>query len=227
MSDQSPKEVQYKDSIDRKKKHGLTPLGIKTSFTWDSDPKRLLFSLARYKFVSKMLAGKGRVLEIGCGDAFSTRLVQQVVGSLVATDFDPIFVDDANERMEKKWKFEARVYDAISDPAGDAEFDAAYCLDVIERIPKEDEDKFLTNICASLTDNGVFIAGAPSLSSQVHASELSKIGHVNCKDGPEMKAMLEKYFHNVFMFSMNDEVVHTGFFPMAHYLIGVGAGKKQ
>lgn len=48
-----------------------------------------------------MLAAKGRVLEIGCGDAFSTRLVQQVVGSLVATDFDPIFVDDANERMEK------------------------------------------------------------------------------------------------------------------------------
>jgi hypothetical protein len=24
------------------------------------------------------------------------------------------------------------------------------------------------------------------------------------------------------MFSMNDEVVHPGYFPMAHYLIGIG-----
>ncbi|MFM8835604.1 MAG: methyltransferase type 12, partial [Actinomycetota bacterium] len=38
---------------------------------------------------------------------------------------------------------------------------------------------------------------------------------------------LKKYFHSVFMFSMNDEVVHTGFFPMSHYLIAVCADKKS
>lgn len=26
---------------------------------------------------------------------------------------------------------------------------------------------------------------------------------------------------------MNDEVVHTGFYPMAHYLIALGAGRKD
>jgi hypothetical protein len=26
---------------------------------------------------------------------------------------------------------------------------------------------------------------------------------------------------------MNDEVVHTGFSPMAHYLFAVGAGKRS
>lgn len=35
------------------------------------------------------------------------------------------------------------------------------------------------------------------------------------------------YFENVIIFSMNDEVVHTGFTPMAHYLLGVGTGKKN
>jgi hypothetical protein len=30
----------------------------------------------------------------------------------------------------------------------------------------------------------------------------------------------------VFLFSMNDEVVHTGFYPMAHYLFAVCADRK-
>jgi len=30
---------------------------------------------------------------------------------------------------------------------------------------------------------------------------------------------MERHFHNVLIFSMNDEVVHTGFYPMAHYFV--------
>jgi hypothetical protein len=32
---------------------------------------------------------------------------------------------------------------------------------------------------------------------------------------------LERYFGNVFLMSMNDEMVHTGFNKMAHYLMAV------
>ena len=59
------------------------------------------------------------------------------------------------------------------------------------------------------------------------ASAGSKAGHVNCKDAPTLKLLLSVYFHNVFMFSMNDEVVHTGFYPMAHYLLALCCGKKS
>ena len=38
--------------------------------------------------------------------------------------------------------------------------------------------------------------------------------------------LLEGHFDNVFLFSMNDEVVHTGFHPLAHYLFAVCAGRK-
>ena len=51
-----------------------------------NDPKRLTFTLARYKFVAKMLAGYGHVLEVGCGDGFATRIVVQDVGALTAVD---------------------------------------------------------------------------------------------------------------------------------------------
>ena len=36
-----------------------------------------------------------------------------------------------------------------------------------------------------------------------------------------------RYFHDVFMFSMNDEVVHTGFHAMAHYLFALCVGKRE
>jgi len=64
------------------------------------------------------------------------------------------------------------------------------------------------------------------MESQAHASPPSKIGHVNCKTGKELKALLERFFHNVFVFSMNDEVVHTGYAPMAHYLIAIGCTRR-
>jgi hypothetical protein len=38
---------------------------------------------------------------------------------------------------------------------------------------------------------------------------------------------MAEHFENVFVFSMNDEVVHTGFTPMAHYLLAIGAGRKS
>jgi hypothetical protein len=50
--------------------------------------------------------------------------------------------------------------------------------------------------------------------------------HVNCKSGPELRALLLRHFRTAFLFSMNDEVVHTGFSPLAHYLIGIGVGRR-
>ena len=105
------------------------------------------------------------------------------------------------------------------------QFDAVFALDVLEHISKQDEDAFMSSVCRSLSPSGLVILGMPSLESQAYASERSRLGHVNCKSGSEFNRFLEKFFSNVLMFSMNDEVVHTGFFPMAHYLFGIGIVK--
>jgi len=52
--------------------------------------------------------------------------------------------------------------------------------------------------------------GRRPLSRRAIASKFSRLGHVNCKTQAELKATLLRFFDNVFMFSMNDEVVHTG-----------------
>jgi len=197
-----------------------------TSQAWYDDPKRLAFTLSRYKFVAKMLSGAGHVLEVGCADAFGTRIVVQEVQQLTATDFDPLFVEDANSRMSDRWKFTCKAHDMLKGPFR-GEFDGMYALDVLEHILPENEDRFLSNMAASLTGHGVLIIGMPSLESQPYASPLSKEGHVNCKTMPDLKATMQRYFHNVFMFSMNDEVVHTGYHKMAHYLFAMCCGKKS
>jgi len=224
--DSATREPQYQRSLDLLKEQGLTPLGLMTNQAWQDDPKHLLFTLARYKFVAKMLAGRGHVLEVGCADAWATRIVVQAVQKLTATDFDPLFVEDVRKRMDSKWRFDVAQHDLLAGPFPGS-YDAAYALDVIEHIRPEDELTFTRHIVESLTPHGVLILGCPSLQSQVHASPQSKAGHVNCKTGETMRALLSQYFHNVFVFSMNDEVVHTGYSPMAHYLIGVGCGRKN
>lgn len=218
------REPQYQGAIELRVTQGLTPLGLMSSETWHIDPRRLCFVLARYKFVSKMFSGLRHVLEVGCGDAFGTRLVQQEVGQLTAIDFDPVFVADVQERMQPAWKFDCFVHDMLSGPIG-GEFDGAFSLDVIEHIPAEQEQCFLGNIVESLSQDGILILGSPSLESQTYASPASKAGHVNCKSGDELKMLMANYFRHVFLFSMNDEVVHTGFYPMAHYLLALGCGR--
>jgi 2-polyprenyl-3-methyl-5-hydroxy-6-metoxy-1,4-benzoquinol methylase len=219
-------ERQYDGHIELKSKQGLTKLGVEKNANWHDDPKRLAFVLSRYKFVAKMLSGKGKVAEIGCGDGFPIRIVLQEVESVHAVDIDPLFIQDIQERQDEQWLFTAAVHDMTAGPLPD-KYDAAYSLDVLEHIDKNKEHHFLRNIAHSLTKTGVLIIGMPSLESQAYASPLSKIGHVNCKTGTDLKSLMQEYFDNVFLFSMSDEVVHTGYQRMAHYLFAIGVGLKE
>ena len=219
------REPQYQRTIEIASAKGLTTLGLMTNQVWEDDPRHLVFTLARYKFVSKMLSGRKHVLEVGCADAFGTRLVLQEVERLTATDFDQAFVDDVNRRMDEHWKFECRQHDLLAGPFP-GEFDAAYAMDVIEHIDPSQEDIFVGNIARSLSPSGILILGSPSLESQAYASPPSREGHVNCKSGRALRTLMERFFLNVFLFSMNDEVVHTGFSPMAHYLIAIGSMRR-
>lgn len=223
MSDRpQTKEPQYDILFDVKARHGVAQLGLMANESWNQDPKRMLFMLARYKFVAKLLSGRERILEIGCADAFGTRIVQQSVKDrrITAVDFDPLFIQDVKERADPHWPIDSFVHDLLEKPVPGT-FDAAFALDVLEHIRPEDEQTFLTNFCASLAPTGIAILGMPSLESQTYASPQSKAGHVNCKKGEDFKRVMERHFHTVFVFSMNDEVVHTGYYPMAHYLLAV------
>jgi 2-polyprenyl-3-methyl-5-hydroxy-6-metoxy-1,4-benzoquinol methylase len=218
-------EPQYQGLLDLRDRQGLTSLGLATNVSWHDDPKRLAFTFSRYKFVAKMFSGMQRVLEAGCGDAFGTRIVRQEVPYVMAVDFDPLFIEDVRRRMDPHWSFDCQVHDMLCGPVGGG-FDGFYSLDVLEHVRAEDEDLFMSNAANSLVPHGAAIIGMPSLESQVYATPRSKAGHINCKTAPGLRELLQRFFHRVFIFSMNDEVVHTGFYPMASYLIGLCCDRK-
>jgi len=219
------KEPQYELLYEVVEKHGISKLGLMINESWNQDPKRTLFTLSRYKFVAKMFSGMSDVLEIGCADAFGTRIVQQTVNNLTAIDFDPVFIDDVESRKNTNWPIECFVHDLLDEPVP-GKFDGIFCLDVLEHIDPKQENTFIINMISSLKDNGSVIIGLPSIESQEYASPQSKKGHVNCKSGEDFKQLMKKYFYNVFLFSMNDEVVHTGFDKMSHYLFTLCCGVK-
>ena len=195
---------------------GEFALGSNTTKILHEDPKLLLFTLARYKFVAKMFSGLNNVLEVGCQEGFGASIVCQNVKHLHGVDFYVPHIESCNRRIKsKKMTFEA--FDMLTGPVS-GEFQGAFALDVLEHIDSQNEDLFMKNISNSISDSGVVILGMPSLESQKYASVASRLGHVNCKTGDEFNLYARRYFNNVFSFGMNDEVLHTGFFPMSHYL---------
>ena len=183
-------------------------LGSMTAHTWVSDPRRLGFVLARYEFVARMLAGMGDVAEVGCGDGFPGRVVEQTVGHLDRYDMDRRFCAECG----------GIVHDITAGPLPRS-YDAVYALDVVEHI--ERPLVALRNMAASLNDGGVCIVGMPSLESQAYASEDSRADHVSCMTEDQLRAACLKHFGQVFLFGMNNMTLHVGFGPMAHYRLAV------
>lgn len=225
--DSTTKEPQYDVLLGYAEKHGQEKLGLMINQAWYDDPKRLTFTFARYKFVAKMLTGLENVLEVGCGDGFASRIVLQEVQNLSLTDFDPIFIKDIEARMLPAWQFKSCfTHDFINGGQVPGVYNGMYALDVLEHIDPKDESVFLQNMITSLTPDGTLIIGMPSLESQDYASPISKEGHVNCKTMPDLKKLMQQFFNNVYMFCMNDEVLHTGYHKMAHYLFALCCNKK-
>lgn len=219
-------EPQYQNAIDLMEEMGYQRMGWYSSWSYHDDPRRLVFMFARYKFVAKMLQGTARVLEVGCADAFASRIVRQSVDALTVVDVDPRFLASARETMSQRWPMDIIQHDAALAPVPGV-FDAVYSLDTLEHVPVEDEDRFIANVTAPLVAGpGVAIFGMPSLQSQQYASAHSRVGHVNCKDQPDFKKTMLRHFETVFMFSMNDEVVHTGHHAMAHYSFALCVGLR-
>ena len=180
---------------------------------WLRDPKHLVFALARYKFVAKLLHGVEGVAEVGAGDGWASEIVRREVGRLDLYDLSPlhdkILAHDISVAPLPLW----------------GGYDAIYAIDVFEHV--RSGEGFFDNLNGSLRPHGKLIVGTPSLEGQVYASEPSKKLHVNCVSGETLRELALRFFHHVFMFSMNDEVIHTGFMPMAHYLWAVCAEPRR
>ena len=206
------------------------PLGPWTSYSLINDPKHMSFVLSRYKFCAKMLHGKKSVLEVGAGDAFGLPIVAQAIPKVYTIDWDARLIE-GNARRLAHLKNVTYLHGNINEEAPKLTVEAAYSIDVIEHVDPAGESRFLENIVRCLTPNGVLLTGTPNITASAYASAPSQAGHINLKSMATLRESMERYFENVFMFGMNDEVVHTGYAPMCHYIwslaVGVRAHRKS
>ncbi len=79
----------------------------------------------------------------------------------------------------------------------------------------------MNTVIANLMGEGVFVIGTPSIETQQYSKGNVTGAHINVYKGEDFYTMLKGYFHNVFLFTQNDEIIHTGHLRMANYLIAV------
>lgn len=201
-------------------------LGPWTSYSLVDDPKHMCFVLSRYKFCAKMLEGKKIVMEIGSGDGFGLPIISQAVGKVYAVDWDKRLLEGNAERLAHIKNVTYLEAD-LNKKAPDIKVDAIFSIDVIEHLEPGKEKVFIENMVRCLKPDGVLITGTPNITASEYATPRSKVQHINLKSMKTLRELNERYFKNVFMFGMNDEVVHTGYAPMCHYIWSLGVGLKS
>ena len=189
-----------------------------------NSPRRLLHSMAYYKFASKLIGTHKKVLDIGCGEGIGTWLLAKECGFAEGVDFDEDALLIAKQNyVDERVRF---CCENIFDRKKEA-WSGIVNFDVIEHILPKNAGRFMRFICENLVDDGICVIGTPSLTSDQFANSITRAGHVNLYTGERLEEEMSKYFEHVFIFAANDEIIHTGFLPLAHYLLAVGCGPRQ
>ena len=169
--------------------------------------------------------------------------------------FDPrrLIVDDLQWRFQDDWKFEARLHDILSAPLP-RQVDSIFCIEFLQYISRDEEDYFVRNLRDSLLrDFDFLLIGSPSYGANtipaaqetpdaeaphVLAAQLSGQGlpcqskfargdaGVYRRTGAELKALMERFFHNIFIFSMVDDLAQPGIQSDAQHVFALSCGKK-
>lgn len=200
--------------------------GRYASYWFHRTPRRILHCLSYYKFASKLIGKNQRVLDIGCNEGLGTYLLSKECGYADGIDFDEEAIAIAEKNFSGD-KISFRVCDILNSQSGERQYNAIVSFDVIEHIYEEHIDQFWCAIKNRLLPQGIAIIGTPSLISQDFASEVSKKGHVNIYSHERLECEIKNHFDFSFLFAANDEMVHTGYLPLAHYYIIVGCKKRN
>jgi len=194
-------------------------LGDHWSYNFYNDPKRLGFVLSRYKFAAKMACKNARVLELGCSMGIGATILGETAQEYLGVDLDGPAIQTAKTNL-KEAKYSFLHDDFMGKSYG--RFDAVISLDVVEHIHQQHENLYFKTITKNLLPSGICVIGTPNEISAPFASPASQLGHVNLFSQERLRNALLKHFYQVFVFGMNDEILHTGFHPMAHYILCVG-----
>lgn len=216
-------EVQCDPELNRR-----VSLGPVNTLSLLKDPKHLGFTLSRYKFAAKMLNDRKKIVDVGCGEGIGCLVLgAETRAEIIGVDFDREQVSYAEACIRPHGRAEFICRDLTRAKLNLKGVDGLVSIDAIEHVHPDEQDCFFKNVVSCLPKEAVAVFGTPSLYSYEYTAERSRKGHINMFDEKRLRDTLLIYFKHVFVFSMNDEMVHTGFSKMAHYFIALCCGKRQ
>lgn len=189
--------------------------------TFQESPLDFLFILARYKFAARFLRKHHHVLDVGCGTCSGSILMSKFAEKVTASDFDENLLESNRKQYAHLTNIDFRKLDLLNKPKDFGQYDAVVSMDVIEHFT-EDQMPTVTQAYADLTkDSGFAVIGTPNVHSRPYASKRRVETHPFEFSPEQYEERLREHFKNVFIFSMTDEVVSTGFNKMAWYLMAI------
>jgi len=179
--------------------------GDHSSSNYRNDPKQIIFTLSRYKFAAKIACKKGAVLELGCRDGIGATILAETMDRYVGVDLDAKAIQDAKSNLNapqyaEKYRF------LCADFAGKnfGSFSAIVSLGMFAPASME---IYLKTILSNLAEEGICVIGTPNVPNH------------------GLVPKLKEYFHQVFHFGMNDEMM-TAYGSRAQYTLAVACHKK-
>jgi len=182
------------------------------------NPLMACIKLARYKFVAKMLSRNDVVLDLGCGNGLSSyffsKSCKKVIGMDAYTDISAI----GKKMTSNNLNFVK--HDILKPPPPDIlqeKISVITAIDVIEHFYRDDAEVIIQAHSQLIPKNGMMIIGTPNKHSRKYRSKKSKDSHFYEYEPEELREICGKFFGRTLLFSMNDEVVHTGFDKLAWF----------
>lgn len=104
-----------------------------------------------------------KILDLGCGNGISSRLLNQAGFEVVGTDISPLFLEDARNWESSKLSYE--VCDVLELPYADESYDVICSNELIEHLP--DVETALLEMVRVVRKGGMVVISGPNLSSPI------------------------------------------------------------
>jgi hypothetical protein len=214
------------------------------------DPDRLAAVLARYRFVAGLLKARQDVAQYGA-HTLGLRLLLKRVRKITLYDPDPTAIYNTGRHFAEELPVALRTHDILAGPLP-RRHDAFVSLDTLQYVSRSEEDVYSRNVRRSLArEHDLAVVGCPHLgepdneeglvrslsaaatqavtvlSSEIARRDGGAYQGMYVRSGEDLKALFQRHFHEVFIFSMVDNVVHSGVLSLADYVFALCCGPKR